>query len=422
MVDVVEVRMWGKQVGAVAFDPSADCYAFGYAKGWKRENVEISPLQMPYREQPYVFPALGRDTYRGLPGLLADALPDAWGNALVDAYLQHKGRRKEDISVLDRLSYMGKRGLGALEFRPATGAPVATEEVIEMQSMVELARLAVRGDLSDERVAGAELARIINVGTSAGGARAKAVVAWNDVTQEMRSGQFDVPPGFDHWLLKFDGMGKDRELGGTEHYGRIEYAYYLMATNAGISMSPSRLLEENGRAHFMTRRFDREKGLKHHVQTLCGLDHLDFKQKAVHAYEQAFQVVARLNLGPDAVDELFRRMAFNVMARNCDDHTKNLAFMLKQGHAWELAPAYDVIFAHSPTGEWTAQHQMSVNGRFDAIRREDLLVVAERFGVRRPEELLLRVRSAVEAFGIFATQAGLPSKVVRALKPEFQLL
>jgi serine/threonine-protein kinase HipA len=272
----------------------------------------------------------------------------------------------------------------------------------------------------------AALANIIRVGTSAGGARAKAVVTWNPQTNQIRSGQFDAAPGFEHWLLKFDGMGKDLELGGSADYGRIEYAYHLMAKAAGIHMSACRLLEEGGRAHFMTHRFDREvhegNTFKHHVQTLCAMDHLDYKQRATHAYAQLFMVITKLKLGDEAIGQAFRRMAFNVMSKNCDDHTKNFAFRLKQNGAWELAPAYDVTHAYNPKGEWTYQHLMNVNGKFSEIMRSDLLIEAERFGVRRPLDMLADVRAALDNWPKFANEAGLSATAADNIAADFEPL
>ncbi len=267
--------------------------------------------------------------------------------------------------------------MGALEFRPARGAHKGSSAPIKMKDLVEEARRVVQGTFSVDHEAKAALANIIKVGTSAGGARAKAVIAWNPATDEVRSGQFDAAPGFEHWLLKFDGVGKDEELGTGEGYGRIEFAYYLMATAAGIRMSDSRLLEENGRAHFMTKRFDREviggKTLKHHIQTLCAINHLDFRQHGTHDYSQLFMTASELGLDDDALNQIFRRMAFNVMGRNCDDHTKNFGFILRQGQPWNLSPAYDVTHAYNPRGKWTYQHLMSVNQKFKDISKADLL-------------------------------------------------
>jgi serine/threonine-protein kinase HipA len=414
-VPVIEVRAWGRSVGAVAIDPDLGYYAFEYDPAWKKAGIELAPLHMPVAAQRsiYVFPALPEATYFRLPSLLADALPDDFGNALIDAWMAQRGIEKSSVTVLDRLAYMGKRGMGALEFRPARGAHKESSASIEMKELVEEARRLVQGTFAVDREATAALANIIKVGTSAGGARAKAVIAWNPTTNEVRSGQFDAAPGFEHWLLKFDGVGKDKELGSSESYGRIEFAYYLMATAAGIRMSDSRLLEENGRAHFMTKRFDREvhdgKTVKHHIQTLCAMNHLDFRQRATHDYSQLFMTASALRLDDDAMIQILRRMALNVMARNCDDHTKNFGFILRQGQPWKLAPAYDVTYAYNPKGEWTYQHLMSVNRQFKDISKKDLLEVADRFGVRRPESALSDVRAAVDSWPQFAKQANLGS-------------
>jgi serine/threonine-protein kinase HipA len=417
---VIEVRIWGKTVGAVAPDPRLGCYVFAYDPAWRRSGVELAPLTMPLGgNAPFAFPNLPEASYMGLPGLLADALPDDFGNALIDAWMSSKGIAKNAITTLDRLAYMGKRGMGALQFRPARGAHRESSEPLQMKALVEAVRGVLSGDLTGDSVAQAALANIIRVGTSAGGARAKAVVAWNPATGEIRSGQFDVAPGFEHWLLKFDGVGSDKELGSGADYGRIEYAYYLMAKDAGISMSDCHLLEENGRAHFMTRRFDRDDNQRHHIQSLCAMDHLDYKQRATHAYGQLFIVIARLGLGDGAMSQVFRRMAFNVMARNCDDHTKNFAFRLRQGAGWELAPAYDVTHAYNPQGEWTYQHLMSVNSKFDDIGRNDLLLEAERFGVRRPADIIADVRAALDGWGDYARQAGLGDAATAAVRKDF---
>jgi len=425
---VIEVRIWGKRVGAVAPDPRLGCYVFAYDPSWRRRGIELAPITMLLADtrSTFAFSDLSEPSYKRLPGLLADALPDDFGNALIDAWMTNKGIEKRAITTLDRLAYMGKRGMGALEFRPARGAHRESAEPLEMKSLVEAARMVINGDLSGDVEAQAALANIIRVGTSAGGARAKAVVTWNSKTNQIRSGQFDAAPGFEHWLLKFDGVGKDSELGGSADYGRIEYAYYLMAEAAGITMSPCRLLEESGRAHFMTRRFDRETNenstIKHHVQTLCAMDHLDYKQRATHAYAQLFMVIARLKLGDEAISQAFRRMAFNVMAKNCDDHTKNFAFRLKQGESWELAPAYDITHAYNPHGEWTYQHLMSVNGKFSGITRADLLVEAERFGVRRAQDLLNDVRAALDSWQKFAIEVGLNTSTTNAIAADFELI
>ncbi len=411
-VDVVGVHLWGRLVGALSFDAGAGCYAFEYAPAWRRGDVEIAPLQMPLgsRQRIFRFPQLSRATYNGLPGAIADALPDAFGNALIDRWMRDRGIEAEAITPLDRLSYMGSRAMGALEFRPAQDRGGDTPAPLEMKALVEAARRVLTGQL-DEAGADEALRAIIRVGTSAGGARAKAVIAWNPGTHEMRSGQLDVPAGFEHWLLKFDGVGADSELGTGAHYGRIEYAYSLMAREAGIDMMPCRLLEEHGRAHFMTRRFDREDGRKHHVQTLCAMAHLDYNLREANSYEQLFDTARKLGLDAEAMAELFRRTVFNVAARNCDDHTKNFAFMLREGGRWELTPAYDVTHAYNPKGVWTYQHLMSVGGQFRDITRAELLKLALEFGVSGSREQVARVAEAVSRWPRFAEAAGLPDAV-----------
>ena len=424
-VPIVEVRIWRKAVGAVALDPALGFYVFEYQPAFLHSGMELAPLTMPLAaaREPFVFTDLPAFTYRGLPGLLADALPDDFGNTLIDAWMAREGVSREHITALDRLAYMGKRGMGALEFKPANGPrPAKASTAIELSALVESARRAVQGDLGNDAHAAAALAQIIQVGTSAGGARAKAVVSWNPATREIRAGQFDVQAGFEHWLIKFDGVGIDERLGVSRDYGRIEYAYHLMAVAAGIAMSPCRLLEENGRAHFMTKRFDRDGNDKHHVQTLCGMAHMDFRQKATHDVSQYLLAIERLGLGYEALEEAVRRVAFNVMAANCDDHSKNVSFLLRQGGAWELAPAYDVTHAYNPKGEWTYQHLMSVNGRFAGITRDDLLAVGDRHGVGTTPAVLRQVASAIKSWPDFARQARVSAPEVKRIKDHHQLL
>ncbi|MGH9347277.1 MAG: type II toxin-antitoxin system HipA family toxin [Vicinamibacterales bacterium] len=423
-VPIVEVRIWGKAVGAVALDPRLGYYAFEYQPAFLRSGIELAPLTMPLAAatEPFVFPDLPEFTYRRLPAMLADALPDDFGNALIDAWMAREGVSRSRITPLDRLAYMGKRGLGALEFKPARGPKRPKPTAIQVSSLVEGARRAVEGTLDTDAHAEAALAQIIQVGTSAGGARAKAVIAWNPSTREIRAGQFDVQPGFEHWLIKFDGVSTDERLGVSRDYGRIEYAYYLMAVGAGITMSPCQLLEENDRAHFMTKRFDRDGNSKHHLQSLCGLAHLDYRQKATHDASQLFLTIDRLGLGYAAREQAFRRVSFNVMAANCDDHTKNVSFLLREGGAWELAPAYDVTYAYNPKGEWTYQHLMSVNGKFAGISRDDLMVVADRFGVGTARQVLQEVREAVASWPDFARHANVSLSELTRVQDRHQLL
>ncbi len=410
-VRAVEVHLWGMHIGSVALDPSYGYYVFAYTPAFAAKGVEPAPLHMPAANaEPYLFTDLPEATYKRLPAMLSDALPDDFGNALINRYMADQGIAAQDVTALDRLAYMGTRAMGALIFKPSRGPTRYKPTAIELSSLVEQARQAVTGDVSDDAHANAALRSIIDVGTSAGGARAKAVIALHPETGEIRSGQLDAPEGFEHWLLKFDGMGLDQELGTSQNYGRIEYAYHLMARAAGMHMTPCRLLKEDGRAHFMTQRFDRKgQSGRHHMQTLCAMAHVDYKKKGTNAYAQLFQTLGQLALPYEDLEEAFRRMVFNVMARNCDDHTKNFAFLLRQGsQRWELAPAYDVTFAHNPKGEWTHQHLMSVNGKFKGFEVADLLAEADRFGVGTAKRVIEEVRAAVLRWPEFAQQADLP--------------
>ncbi len=405
-VNVVEVRIWGQSVGAVApLQGKPGFYEFQYTPAFENSGLELSPLRMKLKaKHRFSFPELAPGTFHGLPGLLADALPDTFGNALIDEYLTRHGTRTEEITTLQRLVYVGRRAMGALEFEPAiaeTRSPAVTVP-LDMAHLVEDARHALRGEL------GKITQEILDVGSSAGGARAKAVIGWNPQTNEVVSGQFDLPHGYEHWLLKFD-LGTDGVLSNTAGFGRIEYAHYLMALEAGIEMSESRLLEEGGRAHFMTKRFDRRGNDKVHVQSLCGLMHLDFNTPYVHGYEQYLRAVLELKLDAPALEQAWLRCVFNVAAVNCDDHTKNLAFMLDQTGNWDIAPAYDTCFSHNPAaGKWTRQHQMLVGGKAWDITDADLIALADAFDIRKPEELLQRVAGAVARWPEFARRAGVP--------------
>ncbi len=413
-VKVVEVRIWGQSVGAVAhLKGKPGFHEFQYAPAFENAGLELSPLRMKMKtKKRFSFPALAQDTFHGLPGLLADALPDKFGNALIDEYLTRHGTKAEEIATLQRLLYVGRRAMGALEFEPATAETRSPVVVVplDMAHLVEDARRALRGEF------GKIAQDILDVGSSAGGARAKAVIGWNPQTGEVVSGQFDLPDGYEHWLLKFD-VGADGVLNNSAGFGRIEYAHYLMATEVGVEMRECRLLEEGGRAHFMTKRFDRRGNEKVHLQSLCGLMHLDFNAPYVHGYEQYLRTVLDLKLDAPALEQAWLRCAFNVAAVNCDDHTKNLAFMLDRSGKWELAPAYDTCFSHNPAaGKWTRQHQMLVGGKAWGITDVDLIELAEAFDVRQPRELLKRVAGAVARWPDFANQAGVPQVEIDRIK------
>jgi serine/threonine-protein kinase HipA len=414
---IAEVRLWGRTIGAVSLEPGRQVAAFEYEPAFAGSGIELSPLTMPLSTRVYEFPALPPMTFHGLPGLLADSLPDKFGNALIDAWLATQGRTPESFNAVERLCYIGARGMGALEFRPTQGPQPRKATNISIDALVRLAGevLTHRSNLQGYfHEAGREqaLRDILSVGTSAGGARAKAVIAWNRTTNEVRSGQIAKDSGFEYWLLKFDGVegNKDKELDDPKGYGAIEFAYYLMAKAAGITMSECRLLEENGRRHFMTRRFDRKAdGGKLHMQSLGALAHFDFNHAGAYAYEQALLTIRQLGLSMAAVEEQFRRMVFNVVARNQDDHVKNIAFLMNKQGAWALAPAFDVTYSYNPSGSWTATHQMTLNGKRDGFTREDFVVCAKSAVMKRgrAETIIEEVQAAVRRWPEFAAAAKL---------------
>ncbi len=422
-VDLLRVEAFGRTVGAVGAASARRSYAFQYDPAWVRSGIELSPLLMPLAQAraPFTFPGLNRETFYDLPPMIADSLPDAFGNGIVDAVLAREGVSHDRVTPLDRLAYVGARGMGALTFTP-DHSPRDLPTTLEMSELVEAARRAVHGDLASPDTRTDALNHLLAVGTSAGGARAKAVIAWNRTTGEMTAGGIQAPRGFEQWLLKFDGVGADRQLGTGADYGRTEYAYSLMARDAGIDMAPTELLEEGGRAHFVTRRFDRPgtDGERLHMQTLCGIGGLDFNAVGVNDYASYFGTM--VSLGIDEREEAFRRVVFNVLASNNDDHTKNLSFLMGADGAWRLAPAYDVTFAYSPTSPWVSRHLMSVEGKFEHITTADLEVLGDRAGVAGYRDIIVRVADAVERFGGFAAAAGLSAGRQREIAERLELV
>ena len=418
MITFADVYVWGIHAGTIVWDESRQTGNFEYTPDFVQLGLELSPLMMPLQaRRVYQFPNLSDDTFIGLPGLLADALPDAFGKALLDRWLTSVGRTF--ANPIERLCYQGKRSMGALEFVPAQDNYLERGTQLEIDSLVEVAREVLDAkkqlDVNLNEDTKEAIANIIRVGTSAGGQRAKAVIAYNDTTGEVRSGQIEAPEGFQHWLLKLDGV-TNAELGDPKHYGQIEYVYYLMAREAGINMAECRLLEENGRAHFMTRRFDRINGNeKVHMQTLCGMAHYDYKMLRAYSYEQVFQVMRRLRLPYGQAEEMYRRMVFNVMARNQDDHTKNISFLMDRQGKWSLSPAYDLSWAYNPAGAWTSKHQMSVNNKWDDIGRYDLLAVAKNVNIRHAELIIEQVNEAVNQWPRLAKEQGIPRNLIEKI-------
>jgi len=382
---------------------------------------------MPVRSAAYSFPALA-ESFRGLPGMVADSLPDDFGNAVIDAWLARQGREPDSLNAVERLCYIGTRGMGALEYQPALGPTRQPANDLQVSELVKLASdvLAEREGLTTTLQEGDSqeaIRDILLVGSSAGGARAKAVIAYNPQTGAVRSGQLDAPEGFEHWLLKFDGVDSHREVGNAKGYGAIEYGYANMALAAGIHMADCRLLEEGGRRHFMTRRFDRAGNEKLHMQSLAALEHFDFKQPGAYSYEQALLVIRRLDLSHAAVEQQFRRMVFNIVARNHDDHVKNIAFLMRQDGQWALSPAFDMTYAYNPNGVWTAQHQMSVAGKRDGFTVENLRACAQTASMKRDaaERILKEVSDAVADWPRFAAEAGVPEDRAAAIASTHRL-
>lgn len=417
MPTVAEVRLWGRRIGAVSLGDGDEVAAFEYDPEFLSSGIELAPFTMPLASAIYSFPALARTTFHGLPGMLADTLPDRFGNALIDAWLATQGRTPETFNAVERLCYVGTRGMGALEFHPVIGSRSQRSTTVEVEALVRLAsevlthRDSLAATFGDDARRSA-LEDILRVGTSAGGARAKAVIAWNPATNEVRSGQVPAPPGFGYWLIKFDGVSgnKDKELEDPTGYGALEYAYALMARDAGVEMTECRLLVEGPRRHFMTRRFDRTvDGDKLHMQSLGALAHYDFNQAGAYAYEQAFAAIKRLGLPLPVIEQQFRRMVFNIVGRNQDDHVKNIAFLMNKRGEWSLAPAYDMTYSFNPAGRWTSSHQMTMNGKRDGFTREDLRAAAATAGLKRSRADAIHdeVVDVFRRFGEYAEQAGL---------------
>lgn len=409
MVNYARVNIWGQRVGVVSWDEKRRLGLFEYEPAFIARGLDISPLQMSiHSPRVFSFPTLNTDTFYGLPGLLADSLPDAWGSALLDAWLARQGAAH--ANPIERLCYQGKRGMGALEFEPVMDNSLESTNLISVSDLVLVSKevLKERASLKVNKLDDDGLLNMIKIGTSAGGARAKAIIAFNTKTGEIRSGQVDAPEGFEHWIIKLDGV-TGKLLNDPSHYGRIEYAYYNMATDCGIEMTQCRLLEENSRAHFMTKRFDRAgTNKKFHLLTLCGLAHYDYKMAGAWSYEQLFQVMRILRLPYSDAEQMYRRMVFNVVARNQDDHTKNVSFIMRPNGKWELAPAYDMVYAYNPVGDWTNAHQLSINGKTSGVILSDLLTVAKNINIRKPKEIIEQIVSVVSSWKKYASVSEVP--------------
>lgn len=427
MVDVAEVKIWGELVGAVRWDSENQLASFQYDTKFLAKRCDLSPLKMPIQNgnRIYNFPELRKAkdeqiaTFKGLPGLLADALPDKYGNQLINIWLAQSGRPSDSMNPVEQLCFIGSRGMGAMEFEPTQLGVNKQTFSVEIKSLVEMAQkmLSNRENFEvnlhgDEQKA---MMEILKIGTSAGGARPKAVIAYNKKSGEVRSGQTRVPKGFEHWLLKLDGVS-DAQFDLSHGYGRVEYAYYLMAKDCQIEMMESDLLEENERAHFMTKRFDREgNDTKHHIQTFCGIQHFDYNNLYGYSYEQLFQTMRMLRLTYPEAEQMFRRMVFNVMATNYDDHTKNFSFRLKQNSKWELSPAYDVCYSYDPNNVWVSQHTLSINGKHLHINKTDLMTIAKANNIKKGEKIIEEIKMVVSDWSKYARKGKVSAQLTNLI-------
>ena len=434
-IDLAEVILWGTTVAVVRWDERAEVADFQYTPEFIGFGIEVAPLMMPVRKEPYRFAGLSRETFKGLPGMLADVLPDKFGNALIDQWLLKQGRAPSDFNPVERLCYTANRAMGALEFRPTqrffgddTANPIEVESMVRLASKVlqnkqfSIALTKQKPKVND--IGTEELEQILQIGTSAGGARAKAIINWDESTNVVMPGHVKPEAGFESWLIKFDGVSenRDKELADPQGYGRIEYAYHLLAKAAGIEMKECRLLHEGGRAHFMTKRFDRVNGKKLHMTSLCGMGHFDFNDAGATSYEQAFAVGRNIGLRRDDMDQMFRRMVFNLVFRNQDDHSKNIAFLMGRDGVWHLSPAFDVAYAYNPKGQWTSRHQMSVNGKRDDFGVADILSAGEFTGLskQRQKAILSDVLVSSSEWLKFAEQAGVDEILAEGISRTFR--
>jgi len=430
MITTAYINIWGKRAGAIAWNEETKVGAFEYDPSFIKTNWNLSPIKMPLsnaKKRIFNFPELKKkNTFKGLPGLLADTLPDYYGNTLINTWLTKNGRSPDSLNPVETLCFIGKRGMGALEIEPAQGGSGSISKELEIDSLIKVAEKILSNRKSFTATSGSKEERtfhdVLKIGTSAGGARAKAVIIYNEDTGEIRSGQFSAPGNFSHWLIKFDGV-TDKQFGTSSGYGRVEMAYYKMAIDSGIEMMESKLLEENDRAHFMTKRFDRRNSIdKIHIQTFCGLRHFDYNEVLYFSYEQLFETMRMLRLPYPQAEQMFRRMIFNVVSRNCDDHTKNFAFMMEKDGIWKLAPAYDICHAYRPGSQWVNQHSLSINGKRDNISRYDLLKVAEEMNIKKANHIIDSIVDRVSQWESYAKEQDVHPELINAIQQTLILL
>lgn len=416
MNDTAEVYLWGTRIGIIHQDVTKPYASFEYDTEFLNSGIEVSPLRMPLAKNIYEFPALTGEPFYGMPGLVADSLPDKFGNAVIEQWLMSLGKSLSDFTAIDRLCYTGKRGMGALEYVPASTDIKDIDENINVQEIVKFASdvLADREGISLKAEDNLTYSQLVQVGSSAGGARAKAIIAWNEETNEVRSGQAQLGTGYDYWLMKFDNVTKngDHGLEDKPEYTLIEYAYYLMAKKAGVTMNECRLYESAGGHHFMTKRFDRENGRKLHMQSLGALAHISYQEPGICGYELAAMYMKEVGISYKEIEQFYRRMVFNCLAVNQDDHVKNISFLMDRNGKWSLSPAYDITFSYNPANKWLRAHQMTVNGKTTGIELSDLLEAGSKMGIkeRRCKDIIREVLTSVKEFPVYAEQVGIKEK------------
>jgi serine/threonine-protein kinase HipA len=429
MTSIARVNIWNTMVGAVAWNEAKGFASFEFDESFLKKGLDLSPLKMPIAntsngKKIFSFPELNRDSYRGLPGLLADSLPDRFGNRVIEVWLAQQGRNPDTFNSVERLCYIGKRGMGALEYEPILSPMEESSKSLELKELVSLAKNILNEKKNFQTNLNEKKSRsildMIRVGSSAGGARAKAIIAYNPKTGDVRSGQIDGLNDYEYWIIKFDGVS-DKKLGDPQGYGKIEYAYYLMAQDCGIKMNECKLLLEDTRSHFMTKRFDRNVNRKIHMQSLCAIAHFDYNYPSSYSYEQAFQTIRQLKLSYENTEQLFIRMVFNIVARNQDDHTKNISFLMDETGKWSLAPAYDVTYAYNPKNKWMKSHQMSVNGKYDEINRKDILTLAKNINIKKADEKINSVIDVVSNWNNYAKKAKVNSEQIRFIHSVLQV-
>ncbi len=420
MVQSALIYLWNYRVGAIAWNKNNGIGSFEYDPEFISLNLDLSPIKMPLsNKQIYSFPEhRNNNTFKGLPGLVADVLPDKYGNALINAWLQKNKRPSNSLNPIETLCFIGNRGMGALEFKPANPQTEESDSDIEISTLVKIAEQIMQ----EKKVFTSKLSKneekniydILKIGTSAGGARAKAIIAYNAKTNQVKSGQSIAPDGFEHWLIKFDGV-TDKQFGASNGYGRVEMAYHLMAKDAGIIMNDCQLFEENGRAHFMTKRFDRILNEKIHMQSFCGMQHYDFYDVGMHSYEQLFETMRTLNLPYTDAQQLYTRMVFNVLARNCDDHTKNFAFLMPKNGEWKLSPAFDICHAYRPNSPWVSEHALTIENKRTDFELKDFIEFANKLNIKKPKETIEKVLHVVNQWEQYAKKIDVDKKLTKAI-------